>query len=64
MTADLAHVWMPEANGMVRLLFFEAAKSIALAVSLVPTSARFYTVLAVLRIHLNNLKPCRQNGRQ
>ena len=51
MTADLAHVGMPKANGMVRLLLFEAAKSILMAVVLVPTSTRVYTILTVLRIH-------------
>lgn len=64
MTADLAHVGMPKANGMVRLLFFEVVKSIPLAVSLVPAPTRFYTVLAVLRIHANNVEPRRQVGRQ
>lgn len=64
MTADLAHVWMPKANGMVGLLFFEAAKSILLAVAPVPTRARFYTVLTVLRTHINNVKPCLQVSRQ
>lgn len=48
MTANLAHMGMPKPDRMVRLLFFQAAESIALAVLLVRTCSRVDPILAVL----------------
>lgn len=54
MATDLAHVGMPEPDGMVRLLFSETAVLIPLAVlAVVHTCRRVDTILGVLRNHVD-----------